>query len=650
MKKTNKKGFTLVELIVVVCIFGIILGAILNFIKPANEIHKDTQATMDANIMSSGIIEYMDDELRYATNILVLEDYAGVPNVSATGQVGTCPVTFTNCLVLDCKNPRGYCLKNYTSEYSNKTAAKMGATGCVIKVNKLGEGGFNFNNSSVAKGVDFYDNFKYDIRTGTSINEVRANPKLRTIQVNVITYEPEYKNGKFVFEKKKFDRDKVYSADEEKEKSSGAVINLTNINIAGSDFKLRGDLKCKDPVLKSIVEDNYPNATSAPAGATAEQKSYYSAKDDNRYTYIFYQKAANASASKLEVKMVYSNSHPVTALQGKQIGATSYVKKGTTFKSFSTPSAMAGYLPPYWLAPDGSKVDTSKGYVISENTTFTLVYEPESSVPTYEVTWLQPDGSEFTKNNAFENHAPISPGVPDQVDTDKQDFIGWYRQGSGEEYSTVKVTGSGLVFVPKVENKVKVEFTSDEAGENVIAECTTYISKGGHATAPSTTPAPPDADKIFDKWVVKDHPELELSTYEIPSVASVRFVPTFKDKPSDINGWSITYSVNNQGTDDVWTGSAHAPANKLDIMLTFHCATAGKKLNNYSVKVTFDSNATIYYASNVDITGNGSKTITMKIASDKLWSNIYDGSTHNLNNQFKIVGGNIVNVELLTAN
>ena len=32
----NRKGFTLVELIVVVTIFGVILGAILNMIKPAN--------------------------------------------------------------------------------------------------------------------------------------------------------------------------------------------------------------------------------------------------------------------------------------------------------------------------------------------------------------------------------------------------------------------------------------------------------------------------------------------------------------------------------------------------------------------------------------------------------------------------------------
>ena len=53
-KKSNKNGFTLVELIVVVVIFGMIMGAILNFMKPANEIHNDTQATMDANVISSG--------------------------------------------------------------------------------------------------------------------------------------------------------------------------------------------------------------------------------------------------------------------------------------------------------------------------------------------------------------------------------------------------------------------------------------------------------------------------------------------------------------------------------------------------------------------------------------------------------------------
>ena len=52
----NRKGFTLVELIVVVTIFGVILGAILNMIKPANNVYHDADATMESNIIGSGLI------------------------------------------------------------------------------------------------------------------------------------------------------------------------------------------------------------------------------------------------------------------------------------------------------------------------------------------------------------------------------------------------------------------------------------------------------------------------------------------------------------------------------------------------------------------------------------------------------------------
>ena len=56
----NRKGFTLVELIVVVTIFGVILGAILNMIKPANNVYHDADATMESNIIGSGLIDYLD--------------------------------------------------------------------------------------------------------------------------------------------------------------------------------------------------------------------------------------------------------------------------------------------------------------------------------------------------------------------------------------------------------------------------------------------------------------------------------------------------------------------------------------------------------------------------------------------------------------
>ena len=101
LKRKNKHGFTLVELVVVMCIFGMILSCILNFMKPANEVHEDVQATMDANIISSGIIEYLDDELRYANNVLVLQDYLGVPAVSDKGYVGEYNIPFTNCIMID---------------------------------------------------------------------------------------------------------------------------------------------------------------------------------------------------------------------------------------------------------------------------------------------------------------------------------------------------------------------------------------------------------------------------------------------------------------------------------------------------------------------------------------------------------------------
>ena len=69
----NRKGFTLVELIVVVTIFGVILGAILNMIKPANNIYHDADATMESNIIGSGLIDYLDDELDIRPMFLCLK-------------------------------------------------------------------------------------------------------------------------------------------------------------------------------------------------------------------------------------------------------------------------------------------------------------------------------------------------------------------------------------------------------------------------------------------------------------------------------------------------------------------------------------------------------------------------------------------------
>ena len=620
MKKTNKKGFTLVELVVVVAIFGVILGAILNFIKPANDIHNDVQATRDANIISSGIIEYIDDELRYATNILVLEDYQGVPNVSETGQVGDCAIPFTNCLVLDNVNFRGYCLNDYSGSDNDTAAKRMGATGCVIKVNKLAEGGFNFKNSSVVMGVDFYDKFKYNFSIGTNSFETKHTDKLKTLQVNVVTLEAVYHNGHYEFEKKKFDRDTVYSSDEAKKKTTGAIINLTNINIDNNDdFDLRGDFQCADSFAEHLCEDHYPNATAAPSGATSYQQKYYVKSDENRYTYVFYQKNTGASASECEVKLVYANDHPTVSLQGKQIGSTTTVTKGNVFKSFPSAANIPGYLPPQWLDPSGNVVDTSAGYKINGNTTFTLSYTPEAALPQHQVTWLKPDGSEWTKNNAFEGHNANDPGTPPGVDTTKQDFLGWFRQGSDQPLSAVIINGDGYVFYPKVKDKWKVEFCDDEAGANINASKTSYVSDGQTAIAPDETPAPPAATKIFDKWVVKGHTDQELTTHAV--TANTVFVPVFKDKPSDISGWNITYTASDTGKANHWDPSVPPWGANVDyatnykIALTFKTSKTGKWVSDYRIKITLDKSGTIENSGDFKaISGNGSSSITLTLA------------------------------------
>ncbi|MBQ7071416.1 MAG: type II secretion system protein, partial [Ruminococcus sp.] len=161
-RKANKNGFTLVELVVVVCIFGIILGAILNIIKPTNEIYNDADATMHTNVIGSGLAEYIDDELRYSTRIMILRNYRGVPEVSSDGKIGIIDTSFTDCLVIDNNNLRGSNLKNFDPN-ADTLVNRFGARGALIKVSKLNTEGFNFNNSVVCKGVDFYDKYGFEM-------------------------------------------------------------------------------------------------------------------------------------------------------------------------------------------------------------------------------------------------------------------------------------------------------------------------------------------------------------------------------------------------------------------------------------------------------------------------------------------------------
>lgn len=497
----NRKGFTLVELIVVVTIFGVILGAILNMIKPANNVYHDADATMESNIIGSGLIDYLDDELRYSTNVLVLKDYIGVPDVSTSGTIGGSGVTYSNCIVIDNNNLRGYSLKNYSGNDTDTAAKRMGAKGCILNVGKVNTEGLNFNNSAVARGVDFYDNYKFDI--GASIEE------MRTLDVSLTAYQPTYENGSYTFTKTKYKKD--------------AAVNLTNINIDEGDSYKVNDYK-EFSVLPDYV--TYPQATTAPAGCTAQQEKYYSLDASNTYTYIFYDKTTVSSSKTYSVKFIYSASDPDSTLRGKQIDTKS-VKAGTLYQTPPTMAKRTGYGTPYWVDSKNNVADFTTGVTINKDMVFSCVYPPVAPKAQFNVTFENINGSTFTTTKVYDGDFANDPGIPTDMDTIKQDFVKWvYKSDNSKGLTDVSITDSSVVFVPVVQNKHKVEF---KLNGSLINASTIYVSDGQYANYPGATPVSSDANKVFSKWVV------EGTSDEITSVTITRdtvFEAVFVEKPS----------------------------------------------------------------------------------------------------------------------
>lgn len=500
----NRKGFTLVELIVVVTIFGVILGAILNMIKPANNVYHDADATMESNIIGSGLIDYLDDELRYSTNVLVLKDYIGVPDVSNSGTIGASGVTYSNCIVIDNNNLRGYSLKNYSGNDTDTAAKRMGAKGCILNVGKVNTEGLNFNNSAVARGVDFYDNYKFDI--GASISKIE---EMYTLDVSLTAYQPTYENGSYTFTKTKYKKD--------------AAVNLTNINIDEGDSYNVNDYKDF-----SVAPDyvTYPQATTAPAGCTAQQEKYYSLDASNTYTYIFYDKTTVSSSKTYSVKFIYSASDPEPTLRGKQIDTKS-VKAGTVYKAPPSMSSRTGYGTPYWVDSKNNVADFTTGVTINKDMVFSCVYPPVAPKAQFNVTFENINGSTFTTTKVYDGDFANDPGIPTDMDTIKQDFVKWvYKSDNSKGLTDVSITDSSVVFVPVVQNKHKVEF---KLNGSLINASTIYVSDGQYANYPGATPVSSDANKVFSKWVV------EGTSDEITSVTITRdtvFEAVFVEKPS----------------------------------------------------------------------------------------------------------------------
>lgn len=75
MKKTAK-GFTLVELIIVIGLMSVLMIMVGLIMKPISQVFADTTSYTEDRYVMDGIAQYLDDSLKYADRIFVLYDAA----------------------------------------------------------------------------------------------------------------------------------------------------------------------------------------------------------------------------------------------------------------------------------------------------------------------------------------------------------------------------------------------------------------------------------------------------------------------------------------------------------------------------------------------------------------------------------------------
>ena len=235
-KKNNRSGFTLVELIVVMCLMGIIMGAVLNFIQPTAKLYKTTNTYLNEEEAVTTIANALEDDLMYATGVYV---YATDDETKGPAEINNIVTEIlntpehpnvkelSNCIVLDNVTVRDTPLA--ISKDSKGRILKYGWNGAqFMDVTTPGmlAGEKLYNNVFALQDQTFMgdDQFTFSIENSAS--------SLNSMNIRIDVYRPSYNGTSYVYNEQTFSA--VKAIEFLNIKAGNVTFNNNDVNTAAS--------------------------------------------------------------------------------------------------------------------------------------------------------------------------------------------------------------------------------------------------------------------------------------------------------------------------------------------------------------------------------------------------------------------------------
>lgn len=597
--KKNQDGFTLVELIVVVALMAIVFGALMNVIKPTNQFFQDSEAFKDEVMISEGLTDALADEIRYATNVVVLQNYVGVPKLSIDGQLEGIPdITFDSAILIENDKARGSLESDYLTNMESTAARRKRAKGQIV-VFEIGGIGINFNVSSMLYNEDYYGDYQYEFTaTGKNDENGRAYIDFGVTMNDLVQ------------------GDSGYEANEDNYESS-EFLYLKNINLNDNDgYKLY----VKD-FHGSTNNDDYigferATATTATAASTIQTAMFNGSNSNNVHTWIIYYKGSSVDATE-NVQITFdpgvggSTSLTVNVQTGKAInmappslpepGYADYT--GTDGKTYTR--RFIGWTSTTNPSEEPLTNEQLMAYVAMADETFVAQYEDTDA--TYDVMFYDSNGIEMGGGLQTVLHGEsVTP--PDMSATVPDDYEGYVWKLYGSINDIVDPTEFAYVtrdlyVEPYYFNLYDVTF-QDESG-NIIEKISVM---GG--TDCTNVPAVPEKAGYAGEWKQVNTDGTLVSPTLSSVVSDIVCKPVYTEIPVDkpiititdisVSDWSwtgmIQFTVNNVGTAEAKSLKIKIPMNTVITSVShdtqlfywgskYNLTTDG---NNIYVEIEFD--------------------------------------------------------------